>query len=291
MARLEDRLPENAPGDFYVDASCIDCDTCRHVAPGVFARSAGEQSFVARQPSGPDEALRAAMALVACPTASIGSEKKTLARAAAAAFPEPIDGGVHYCGYASEGSFGASSYWVRRERGNLLVDSPRAARPLLARLVELGGARPMFLTHADDVADHERFREALGCERVMMAADARSSGTVGVERKLEGLDPIRLEDDLLVIPLPGHTRGSAALLLGDVYLFTGDHLWWSAERGALHASREVCWYSWEEQTRSMERLLDHRFEHVLPGHGRRWRAPSAAAMRAEVERVWRAMRA
>ncbi|MGZ5426499.1 MAG: 4Fe-4S domain-containing protein, partial [Thermoanaerobaculia bacterium] len=36
MARLAERLPENAPGDFYVDRTCIDCATCRQMAPEVF---------------------------------------------------------------------------------------------------------------------------------------------------------------------------------------------------------------------------------------------------------------
>jgi glyoxylase-like metal-dependent hydrolase (beta-lactamase superfamily II) len=35
--------------------------------------------------------------------------------------------------------------------------------------------------------------------------------------------------------------------------------------------------------RSLRRLLDHRFEWVLPGHGRRYRARSAADMRAAIE--------
>src|SRR5207244_3192654 len=96
--------------------------------------------------------------------------------------------------------------------------------------------------------------------------------------------------DLIAIPVSGHTRGSAALLYRDDVLFTGDHLWWSEERRGLHASRSVCWWSWREQTRSMERLLDFRFEWVLPGHGRRWRAPSAAAMRAEIESLLRRMK-
>ena len=34
----------------------------------------------------------------------------------------------------------------------------------------------------------------------------------------------------------------------------------------------------------MERLLDFRFEWVLPGHGDRYRAPSAQTMRKELER-------
>jgi glyoxylase-like metal-dependent hydrolase (beta-lactamase superfamily II) len=101
-----------------------------------------------------------------------------------------------------------------------------------------------------------------------------------------GDDPIDLAPDLTLIPVPGHTRGSAALLYARRYLFTGDHLWGSEdEPGRLAASRSVCWYSWAEQTRSMERLLDFRFEWVLPGHGRRHHADSPAAMRRELERL------
>ena len=39
-------------------------------------------------------------------------------------------------------------------------------------------------------------------------------------------------------------------------------------RNSLIAFRSACWYSWSEQTRSMEKLLDYDFEWVLPGHGR-----------------------
>jgi len=40
----------------------------------------------------------------------------------------------------------------------------------------------------------------------------------------------------------------------------------------------------------MQRLLEHRFEWVLPGHGWGWRAPSAAEMRRELERCIEWMR-
>ena len=53
-------------------------------------------------------------------------------------------------------------------------------------------------------------------------------------------------------------------------------------RPGLHASRGVCWYSWTEQTRSMERLIDFDFSFVLPGHGRPHRAPDVETMRAEL---------
>jgi glyoxylase-like metal-dependent hydrolase (beta-lactamase superfamily II)/ferredoxin len=282
MARLALRLAVNAPGDLYVDTSCIDCETCRQLAPDVFGRDddAG-QSVVRAQPATAAEERRALMALVACPTASIGSASKKDPTDAARAFPEEIEDGVYYCGYAAESSYGASSYLIRRADGNVLVDSPRAARPLLDRLRALGGVRYMFLTHRDDVADHEKLARALGCQRIMHAADV-GAGTRAVERQLAGTAPTPLGDDLLAIPVPGHTRGSTALLYRERFLFSGDHLWGDEDTGRLAMGRSVCWYSWAEQVRSLRRLLDHRFSWVLPGHGRRTRAASADDMRAAI---------
>lgn len=77
MARLPLRLSENVPGDVYVDETCIDCDTCRRLAPDTFARSPRGLSFVRRQPRDELERLRARMALVSCPTASIGTVEKS----------------------------------------------------------------------------------------------------------------------------------------------------------------------------------------------------------------------
>jgi glyoxylase-like metal-dependent hydrolase (beta-lactamase superfamily II)/ferredoxin len=290
MARLAERLRENAAGEFYVDRSCIDCDTCRRIAPEVFAAGASF-SYVHRQPATEETERRALMALVACPTASIGTVSRLSAAPAAGLFPEPIDGDVYFCGFTSEDSFGAWSYLIRRPApaGNVLVDSPRAAAPLLARLQEWGGARLMFLTHRDDVADHAAFHRRFGCERVLHEDDI-TPATRSVEHPLRGREPIRLDDDLVAIPVPGHTRGHTVLLYRETYLFTGDHLAWSPERGRLEAFRDACWYSWEEQVGSMERLLDHRFEWVLPGHGWRYHATSAAVMRSEVERCLAWMR-
>jgi glyoxylase-like metal-dependent hydrolase (beta-lactamase superfamily II) len=142
----------------------------------------------------------------------------------------------------------------------------------------------MFLTHRDDVADHAAFQQRFGCERVLHERDV-TAGTRAVERKLTGDEPIALAEDLLAIPVPGHTAGSAVLLYQERFLFTGDHLMASERDGLLHASRGVCWYSWPDQIRSMERLLDFRLEWVLPGHGGRYRATSASAMKRELERV------
>jgi glyoxylase-like metal-dependent hydrolase (beta-lactamase superfamily II)/ferredoxin len=285
MARLAQRVASNADGDFYVDASCIDCETCRATAPGVFGRDAGlGQSVVRAQPDSPDEERRALMALVACPTASIGTVRKHNATEAAHAFPEVIDEDVYACGYAAESSFGASSYLIRRPQGNVLVDSPRAARPLMKEMERLGGVSLMFLSHRDDVADHQVIQRQFGCRRILHAADV-APDTAAVEWQLTGDDPVPIADDLLAIPVPGHTRGSTALLYRNRYLFTGDHLWADEDTGHLGMSRSVCWYSWRAQVQSLEKLLAYDFEWVLPGHGRRYRARSAVEMRQSLRQL------
>ena len=268
MAKLSRRLAQNVPGDFYVDDSCIDCDACRQIAPTVF-RDHGERSVVYHQPADEIEELNALKALVACPTASIGTTRAHDARRGVEAFPDRIDENIYFCGFTSESSFGAWSYLVVRpdaEGGNLLVDSPRFTRPLVRKIEEMGGVGTIFLTHRDDVADHQKFANHFRASRVMHKEDAASR--YGVERIIAGPDDVRLDHDLIAIPTPGHTRGHTVLLYRNKYLFTGDHLAWSPERQTLTAFRSACWYSWEEQTRSMERLLAYSFEWVLPGHGR-----------------------
>ncbi len=289
MASVDRRLADNVPGDFYVDETCIDCDTCRRIEPGVFAEGASF-SYVGRQPADEAEKTRSLMALVACPTGSIGTVSRTDARPGVIAFPERVAENVSFCGFTSPDSFGAWSWFVERPEGNLLVDSPRAANPLLAALERRGGVRRLFLTHRDDVADHASLAKRFGCERILHERDV-TADTRDVERKLSGDDPVSVGEDLVAIPTPGHTRGHAVLLYREKFLFTGDHLAWSPRRLGLTAFRDACWYSWSDQIRSMERLLDVHFEWVLPGHGWRYHAASPEAMRTEVEKCVKWMKA
>ena len=267
MALPELRLTENVAGDFYVDSTCIDCDLCRQIAPETFS-DIGDQSIVHHQPETPQQEFAALRALVTCPTASIGTVSHRSAKAAVAAYPELIIDNVYFCGFASESSYGASSYLIVRPEGNVLIDSPRFAAPLVKHIEKLGGVGLMFLTHRDDVADHDKWAGHFKAERVMHRDDIGRS-LAGIERVLTGRDPISLDSELLAIPTPGHTRGHSVLLYRDRYLFSGDHVWWSPAYKSLHASKNVCWYSWPEQTRSMEVLLNYQVEWVLPGHGRR----------------------
>ena len=280
MAHLTQRHPENVSGDFYVDTTCIDCDTCRWMTPEVFYRT-DEQSAVYHQPENEAERLRAMQALLSCPTASIGTvEKPKDVKDAQHSFPILVAENVYHCGYHAENSYGATSYLIVRPEGNVLVDSPRFTPPLVKRLEEMG-IRYMYLTHRDDVADHQKYAEHFGCQRILHT-DEISSDTRNVEIQLSGLEPVQLEPDLLIVPVPGHTKGHTVLLYKNKFLFTGDHLAWSQSLNHLYAFRNACWYSWPELLKSMRKLANYSFEWVLPGHGRRYQA-DAETMRQQMQ--------
>ena len=283
MAQINRRLSENVTGEFFVDATCIDCDACQQIATATF-RDHGGQSSVYRQPRAAEDTHRALMALVACPTGSIGTVTHLNARAAAEAYPERIVDNVYFCGFTAEASFGAWSYLIVRDDrvgGNILIDSPRFTLPLVKQIERLGGVRLMFLTHRDDIVDHAKFAARFGCPRLMHASDGAVG--LGIERVVTGEDAVAIDEELVCFPTPGHTRGHQVLLYRQRVLFTGDHLAWSPEREALVAFKDACWYSWPEQTRSMQRLLAYDFRWVLPGHGRIHHAP-AAVMRDQLRR-------
>lgn len=269
MATQQKRRSENTPGNFYVDSTCIDCDTCRWMAPTVYHRK-NRQSAVYHQPVNETEELAAFQALLSCPTASIGTvEKPDNIKAVQQSFPLLVDENVYHCGYHSEKSFGAASYFIERSQGNILIDSPRFSPPLVKQLEAKGGIQFLYLTHKDDVADHEKFAQHFGCERILHVDDITHK-TRGVEIQLSGQQPIELSADLLIIPVPGHTKGHTVLLYQQKYLFSGDHLAWSPDLNHLKGFHRVCWYNWSAQIKSMEKLADYSFEWVLPGHGRRY---------------------
>ena len=74
MADPNESVPENAPGTYYVDSNCIDCDVCRDTAPDNFTRSdKNGYSFVYKQPENDEEIAQCEEALTCCPVEAIGS--------------------------------------------------------------------------------------------------------------------------------------------------------------------------------------------------------------------------
>lgn len=267
MADPKQRLDTNVQGNFFVDATCINCDTCRQLAPDNF-EEVGECSAVVIQPVGDEGLHRAYQALLACPVGSIGTQRsdKTRLQQAMSSFPLLIEGGVFYCGFNSEKSFGANSYFIRHSDGNWLVDSPRYVKHLVDALERMGGLRYIFLTHEDDVADAARYAARFGATRIIHRADAEAMPDA--EWIVDGSDSIPLAPQFNLIPVPGHTPGSSALLYDQQFLFTGDHLWWDPETRSLQAPQRLVWRS-RAMVQSLEKLLGDQFEWVLPGHGDR----------------------
>ena len=75
MANKNQRNAGNAPGRWYVDDSCTDCDLCREVAAAIFGRNNElGVSVVIHQPANEQELASAEEARHSCPTDSIGSD-------------------------------------------------------------------------------------------------------------------------------------------------------------------------------------------------------------------------
>ena len=271
MANLNKRVPQDAPGDFFVDTTCIDCDTCRQLAPEVFAEAA-DTAFVHAQPKTSEQRRRALRALVSCPTGSIGCQAADDPKTVFDDFPLPVEEPVYYCGFNSPKSYGGNSYFVRHAAGNWLIDSPKFLPRLVRRLEALGGIANIFLTHRDDVADAARYARHFGSRRFIHRAELASQPDA--ERVLEGTAVQSLESGFVAIPTPGHTAGHMVLLVNERFLFTGDHLHFDRGPRRLAASPDYCWYSWPRQIESMQRLLEHSFEWILPGHGQAIHLPA-----------------
>lgn len=293
MANFQDRVSENVSGEFFVDRTCIDCDTCRQLAPRVFGEGP-EHSFVLHQPNSVHERRAALHALLACPTGSIGTEGAPDPATADACghvleakqvlgdFPLLLEAPVYYCGFNSPKSYGGNSYLIRHPEGNWLVDSPKYLPHLVRRLEGLGGVSHIFLTHRDDVADATKYAERFDADRIIHRDELSSQPDA--EIIIDGDAAIEVSPGFTVIPTPGHTAGHCVLLFNQKFLFTGDHLYWDRHTRRLAAFEDYCWDSWPQQVESLRRLLDYRFDWVLPGHGERVHLP-AEELRVQLEQL------
>jgi glyoxylase-like metal-dependent hydrolase (beta-lactamase superfamily II) len=332
-------------GRLHVSRKCCGAGTCRNFAPDLLGElplaqdrstdgggggalgpsvlpgghEEGAFTGVLRKPQSKEELLAARTAAAACPFGAIRVEQpRSRVRpgelgAPWRAFPMRLEDNVWALGSPSTKLFGALSYFIERDGGGVLIDTPKPSEALFRWLEEHGGVRWLFFTHGDHTFHHAAFAARFpGCLRVLGAADVNLRGneysafTGDVEVKLsDGPGPLTLEGaplaeealadaELAVLPQPGHTPGSACLLYRGKFLFTGDHLFYSRRRGHIAGSRLQCWEDWGRQARSVRRLAALaeagrlRFSWILPGHGEWHRFEgdaSAAATARELERT------
>lgn len=288
------RRRQNAEGNIFVDTSCIDCDTCRWLAPETFKRVDG-QSAVYQQPAPAEQSLHLALgAAAACPTGSIHSEED--ARAAlrnASKFPMPVSElmtdkdsvpeelrDVYYLGMTAEETFAASSWvlYLRDINVAIIVDVPRYSTSFAKRVLEFFNAPGsgvdthwiMVLTHSDDVYNHDKWAKTLSARRYIHHVESNTrQGTDKCEVQLKDEDfPYKLARGVELIHVPGHAVGHIVMLhKPSKTLFTGDHLFKRAD-GSLMPSPQFTWGSWSELKQSIRETMDIPFLHGFPGHGR-----------------------
>jgi ferredoxin len=179
MSPKRQRRPENVPGPIFVDHTCIDCDTCRWMAPETFTAINGASATSHQPEHGSAERHAALQALMSCPTFSIHVEDASPGELAAArdSFPLAIPGtkNVYHLGHHSERTYGAAPFLITRPGlGNIMIDVPRWSPQLAQRIQAVGGVKYIFLSHRDDVAGHDRWAAHLGAKRIIHELEANS---------------------------------------------------------------------------------------------------------------------
>ena len=75
MADKNSKYPENAPGPFYVDTECINCDACVLAAENHFKIDEEQGfAFVFKQPETKEEREACVEAMECCPVEAIGDD-------------------------------------------------------------------------------------------------------------------------------------------------------------------------------------------------------------------------
>lgn len=325
------RLSENAQGPLYVNDLCINCSACSMFAPSVFSRNSNRDThhIVSKQPETELEIEESRAAVAACPVAAIRVEKsptknktdkemfplasqfamKPELNGRPLPFPRPVSPNVpdvHFVGYHNPRSFGAAPYLIsipssssQSEPTWILVDTPLFSKGAVGTVESLtgpDGPSHLILTHVDDTADHNLWKERFpNMKRIFHAGDLGKYNWIGdeslenVEILLESrssrdqLQHFDLDGNLIgsdnsepvvLVHTPGHTPGSISVLKKSTeegtpgVLLTGDTFTYTTRAGG-HGSGMPRYNkeSRELQSKILRLLLDLDWEVLAPGHG------------------------
>lgn len=196
--------------------------------------------------------------------------------------PAPGLEGIHFLQSQHNGDY-ANAYFIERDAGNVLV-SPILYRPGLADWMEdQGGLDLIFVTHRDEIRRSAlsgvgsssrgappdwipacQYKERLGARIAVHKFDAERLTECEVD--LRWTEDFRPAEDLRFIHTPGHTPGSACLLLthhGRRILFCGDNL---VLDDAGEIDGDVDHEDLALVRRVWEKMLEHPFDVLVPLH-------------------------
>ena len=73
MPNVSKKHPLNAPGPWFVDTTCISCDTCTDISPDIFGRDEHRKAYVHTQL--PEQADLFQFAAESCPVEAVGIDE------------------------------------------------------------------------------------------------------------------------------------------------------------------------------------------------------------------------
>lgn len=175
-------------------------------------------------------------------------------------FVVPQDGGKGF-GY---------SHFVVRPAGNLVLDASRVGtlKDSFDAFAAKGGVKAAVISdrHLGGPSTNqiaERFGAAIYCSAIEAEAMNHRVGAVHIDHALP-LERTTIEDDVLLVPTPGHTAGQFSTLVeagGRRILFTADFVW--REKGRWRPGSP----SRKKIAASFEGLRDLEFDCVVPWTG------------------------
>jgi len=287
MADMSKKLAGNVDGDFFVDSTCRNMDICRQLAPENFTYWQ-DYAVIGKQPENEEEIRQSLQAVLCCPYGSIGTVDRSTLPDVMQDFPLQIDDEVYYCGFNSPKTSGGNSYFVQHKDGNWLFSTPKFQSHLVKRLESLGGVSNIFISHRDDAGEAEKFAQHFQAKRIIHRHEEEAQPHAEVI--LDDTEPYEYQKDFQLIPAPGHTEGHMMMLYKNKYLFSGYSLFYDRREARVEIwSALWTWYSYEEQTMSMEKLLDKDFEWLLPSHGQRTRLEKTVMkkqLQDAIDRAW-----
>lgn len=161
---------------------------------------------------------------------------------------------------------GEAIFYVDGEKGRkILVGAPDELTSDFRREVEGHDFDFVFISHRDDVAACCELKKEFGAKILIHEKDAHYVQDCQVDIPAKHLQ--RITPECVLIHTPGHSEGSACLLLerGEGILFTGDTLMGGRDRLVLPPDR----FSTDPALvkESVKKLVDYEFDAILPSRG------------------------
>ncbi len=164
-------------------------------------------------------------------------------------------------------TLGGTAYFIVRNEGNILIDSPAFEKKNQDFLHSQGGVSRLFLTHRDAIGKTAEIQQTFNCEVLIQEQEAYllpglSVTTFGQEFSLDSIANL--------IWTPGHSPGSSCLYYSDLggVLFSGRHLLPNL-LGEPVPLRTAKTFHWNRQMRSLQFLLERftpeTLQYICPG--------------------------